>query len=98
MEYLEKIGNQWRLGLSEQSQYHGIPIRQTGPVQMPMVLFEDDPDFEKGFQFCLVALEEGVYLHPWHNWFLSLAHTRETIEKALEATNHAFEKLAQSQK
>ena len=97
-EYLEKIGHQWRLGLSEQSQYHGIPIRQTGPVQMPMVLFEDDPDFEKGFQFCQAALEEGVYLHPWHNWFLSLAHTRETIEKALEATNHAFEKLAQSLK
>ena len=97
-EYLEKIGNQWRLGLAEQSQYHGIPIRQTGPVQMPMVLFDDDPDFEKGFQFCLAALEKGVYLHPWHNWFLSLAHTRETIEKALEATNHAFEKLAQSRK
>ncbi len=97
-EYLEKIGRQWRLGLAEQSQYHGIPIRQTGPVQMPMVLFDDDPDFEKGFQFCQAALEKGVYLHPWHNWFLSLAHTRETIDKALEVTNHAFEKLAQSLK
>ena len=62
-----------------------------------MVLFDDDPDFEKGFQFCLAALEEGVYLHPWHNWFLSLAQTSETIEKTLKATNHAFEKLAQSQ-
>ncbi|MBF0289831.1 MAG: hypothetical protein HQM14_18610 [SAR324 cluster bacterium] len=61
-EYLEKIGNQLRLGLSVQSQYHGVPIRQTGPVQMPMVLFDDDPDLEKGFQFCLVALEQGVYL------------------------------------
>ena len=94
--FLEKIGHQLRLGLTEQSRYHGVPIRQTGPVQMPMVLFDDDPDFKKGFQFCLAALERGVYLHPWHNWFLSLAHTSVTIEKALKATNHAFENLAQS--
>ena len=78
--------------------FNGIEIEIRGTVGIVIVIFEDDPDFEKGFQFCLVALEEGVYLHPWHNWFLSLAHTSETIEKALEATNHAFEKLAQSQK
>ena len=57
---------------------------------MPTVMFEDDTGFTKGFAFCQAALKEGVYLHPWHNMFLSLAHSEADIERALEATDRAF--------
>jgi len=40
------------------------------PVQMPLILFDDDPNFEKGNAFCAAALQRGVYLHPRHNMFL----------------------------
>ncbi|MCX7211083.1 MAG: hypothetical protein NTW53_00090 [Burkholderiales bacterium] len=57
-------------------------IRQSGPAQMPQVLFDDDPSF--------VALDHRVYLHPRHNMFLSLAHTPEDIDEALNATDIAM--------
>jgi glutamate-1-semialdehyde 2,1-aminomutase len=87
---LAHIGQLFRDGLYEQAQRHGRSIIQSGPVQMPTVMFEDDARFETGFQFCQHALAAGVYLHPWHNMFMSLAHTESDIEQALLATDKAF--------
>ena len=90
---LEQLGQMLRDGLYEQAQRHGRSIIQSGPPQMPTVMFEDDPGFELGYKFCTNALAEGVYLHPWHNMFLSLAHTESDIAQALEGTNKAFEAM-----
>ena len=32
-----------------------------------------------------------MWLHPWHNWFLSAAHTDADVRLALERTDAAFE-------
>src|ERR1019366_7243405 len=80
---MERTGQMLREGLDALSHRHGIPIRQTGPVQMPMVLFEDDPGYRKGSAFCSAALRAGVYFHPRHNMFLSVAHTEADIGRAL---------------
>jgi len=61
---------------------------------MPTVLFDDDPDYRRGFAFTAEVLRRGVYLHPKHNMFLSLAHCEEDIDRALEATEGAFRLLA----
>ncbi|MDP6472109.1 MAG: aminotransferase class III-fold pyridoxal phosphate-dependent enzyme [Pseudomonadales bacterium] len=90
---LERLGQQFRDGLYEQAQRHGHAIRQSGPPQMPTVMFEEDPKLEKGFAFCAAGLGNGVYLHPWHNMFLSIAHTERDIEEALEATDKSFAAL-----
>ena len=50
---------------------------------MPLVLFDDDPEFAKGYLFTTEALKGGVFLHPWHNMFLSAAHTEADIDEAL---------------
>ena len=83
-------GQMLRDGLDALSRRHGIPIRQTGPVQMPLVLFEDDPGYQKGSRFCSAALRAGVYFHPRHNMFLSVAHTEADIGRALEAADAGF--------
>ena len=87
------LGQQLRDGLYEQAQRHGHGIIQSGPPQMPTLMFEDDPNDEKGMAFCGLAIKEGVFLHPWHNMFLSTAHTEEDIGQTLEATNRAFRQL-----
>ena len=87
---MEHTGRMLREGLEALSQRHGIAIRQTGPVQMPLVLFEDDPSYRKGFSFCSAALRAGVYFHPRHNMFLSVAHTEADIGRALEAADTGF--------
>ena len=92
--HLERVGTRLRDGLAEQARRHGVGLRQSGPVQMPMVLFDDDPEFEQGNLFVSVALAEGVYLHPWHNMFLSLGHSQADIDRALAATEVALAAVA----
>ena len=87
------LGQQLRDGLYEQAQRHGHGIIQSGPPQMPTLMFEDDPKAEKGMAFCGFAIKEGVFLHPWHNMFLSTSHTEEDIGQTLEATDRAFRQL-----
>ena len=90
---MEKLGQQLRDGLYEQAQRHGFGIHQSGPPQMPMIEFENDPKKTQVAAFCASALRHGVYLHPWHNMFLSIAHTERDIEQALEGTDKAFSEV-----
>ena len=93
-ERMREMGQRLRDGIAAQSAEFGIGVRQSGPPQMPTVLFDDDPDGEKGNRFTLEALKHGAYLHPKHNMFLSTAHTEADIDFALEATRAGFKALA----
>jgi glutamate-1-semialdehyde 2,1-aminomutase len=87
------MGERLRTGLDQQAESHGFKLRQTGPPQMPMVLFDEDPAFEKVRAFTRLAVMEGVYLHPFHNMFLCAAHEEGDIDEALDATERAFSAL-----
>jgi glutamate-1-semialdehyde 2,1-aminomutase len=92
-DYLERTiaaGRRLREGLQQQAAAHGFTLRQSGPAQMPQILFEDDPDFRIGYAWVSEALKRGVYLHPYHNMFLSRAHGLDDIAAALAATDEAF--------
>jgi glutamate-1-semialdehyde 2,1-aminomutase len=94
LERTEATGRLLRAGLAEQAAAHGFLLRQTGPVQMPQILFEDDPDLRKGFCWTAEAAERGVLLHPWHNMFVSAALTDADVQTTLERTDEAFAALA----
>ncbi|KAE8753647.1 aminotransferase class III-fold pyridoxal phosphate-dependent enzyme [Paraburkholderia madseniana] len=91
LERLKRAGQKLRDGLDEQARSHGFELRQTGPVQMPQILFEDDPDFRIGYAWAAECVVRGAYLHPYHNMFLSAAHSDTDIKHALAATDGAFE-------
>ena len=92
-DYLERmtaLGERLRGGLAERAEAAGFGFRQTGPVTMPLFLFDDDPDLRKGFCFASEMLARGVYTHPWHNMFLCAAMTEADIDAALVAAEGAF--------
>lgn len=90
LEHTVKLGQKLRAGLDEAAARHGFSLRQTGPVQMPLILFDNDPDFRTGFAWAEAMLERGVYVHPWHNMFLCAAMTEADIDLALAAADQAF--------
>ncbi len=96
LEHMTMIGESFRQGLASQAADSGFGLRQTGPVTLPMVLFEDDPDFRIGYAFCQAALQRGVYLSPYHNMFMNAAMTCSDIAQTLEATGAAFEDIKRS--
>jgi glutamate-1-semialdehyde 2,1-aminomutase len=93
-EHMRRMGQRLRDGIARQAERHGVALRNSGPPQMPLILFDDDADYRKGYRFTQEALARGVYLHPKHNMFLSLAHTEADIDQALEATDAALAALA----
>jgi glutamate-1-semialdehyde 2,1-aminomutase len=87
---MRAMGQRLRDGLDFLASRHRIGIRQTGPVQMPTLLFAGDPEWHRGFAFCAAALRHGAYFHPKHNMFLSCAHTEADIDQALAAADAGF--------
>lgn len=87
---MARTGARLREGIAAQAAAYGVEIRQTGPVRMPMLSFVGDEGFRLASSFAEAAVQRGVYLHPWHNWFLSTAHTDEDIDEILARTDDAF--------
>jgi glutamate-1-semialdehyde 2,1-aminomutase len=93
LERLEALGKRLAAGLSERADAAGFGFRITGPGQMPLFLFDEDPDLRKGFFWSSAMLARGVYVHPWHNMFLCDAMTEADIDQALDAAEASFAEL-----
>ncbi len=96
---LEGIGNALRAGWQQAADAHGVGIRQTGPVTIPLMLFDGDDfstrDVPRAYRFSAELAERGVYLHPVHNGFLSTAISDEDIAHTIEASDEAFAVIAE---
>jgi glutamate-1-semialdehyde 2,1-aminomutase len=94
LAHTQAMGQRFREGLDQAAARHGVRLRQTGPVQMPMVLVDGDENLRIGSALCLAALRHGIFLHPRHNMFLCAAHTAADIDRAIEGVDKAFADIA----
>lgn len=94
LEHTIALGQRLRTGLDAAAQAHGFGLRQTGPVQMPLIMFEDDADKAKGYAWNSELSRRGVYFHPWHNMFICAAMTSEDIDHTIAAADEAFATIA----
>ena len=90
LEHIERLAQGLRNGLEGLSRQHGIAVRQSGPAQMPLFLFDDDPDFRLGYAWSAEMVKRGIYVHPWHNMFFCAAMTENDIAQTLEAADESF--------
>ena len=95
--HIEQLGILLRNGLTEIAARHDFSLEQTGPVQIPQIVFAEDTDFRFGFAFASELLARGVYFHPWHNIFLSNSLHTEDIESILSAADGAMESVSARQ-
>jgi glutamate-1-semialdehyde 2,1-aminomutase len=95
IEHSVVLGERLRTGLDAAAAKHGFTLRQTGPVQMPQIMFEGDPDFRVGYGWAEEMLARGIYMHPWHNMFLCAAMTEADIDATLAAADAAFAAVAE---
>ncbi|OHD08952.1 aminotransferase class III-fold pyridoxal phosphate-dependent enzyme [Sphingopyxis sp. RIFCSPHIGHO2_12_FULL_65_19] len=94
IEHTVRLGGRLRNGLDAAASKHGFTLRQTGPVQMPQIMFAEDPDFRVGYGWAEEMLARGIYMHPWHNMFLCAAMTDADIDATVAAADAAFAALA----
>jgi len=89
-------GQKLKDGMGAQAKALGLSISYTGPVTIPFMTFSDDPEFNKAKTFCAAAYQEGAFFHPYHNWFVSAAHTDADVEETLAITEKAFKAVKES--
>ena len=77
-------------GLQQVATRHGEQLHVSGLPSMPKVRFATENDFMRFQQFCAAATRRGAYLHPYHNWFLSAAHTEEDIDRTIDIADAAL--------
>jgi glutamate-1-semialdehyde 2,1-aminomutase len=87
---MARIGNALRDGIEQQAAELGVEITYTGHVQMPYLGFVGDEGYAKAFAYSASMIEQGVIVHPRHNWFISAAHTDDDVARFLEANEVAF--------
>lgn len=96
LEHTISLGEALRAGLAEICAEAGLNISQTGPVQMPLIMFNDEAgarDMGTGMQVAAGMVARGIYFHPWHNMFLSAAMTEEDIADVLTAAREVVRTL-----
>ncbi|TFY85522.1 aminotransferase class III-fold pyridoxal phosphate-dependent enzyme [Pseudomonas nabeulensis] len=90
LEHTIAVAQHLRDGIAKQALAYDFELKQTGPAVMPQMLFANDPDVKTGGAWTVAMLKHGAYLHPYHNMFLSAAHTFADIELTLQASEAAF--------
>lgn len=96
LEHTVNLGNQLRTGLDDIAGRHGLPIIQTGPGQMPLIMFNDNKgnhDIKLGTEFVAELAKRGSYFHPFHNMFINAAMTTADIDQTLQAAEETARSL-----
>lgn len=93
-KHLEKLGSGLMAGLESRGGHYGLPVYTSGPPAMPFLSFRGDADFFLIQEFCSLCIEQGVFFHPHHNWFLCASHTEADIDQALTVADSAFASIS----
>jgi len=92
---MDERGRALRDGMLAQASAHGLAVRYTGPPSIPFMTFtEDAGSFERSRVFAAACAAGGVYLHPYHNWFVNAALTESDVALVLDVTDEAFRTVA----
>jgi glutamate-1-semialdehyde 2,1-aminomutase len=87
---LEALGALFKDGLEAAGREAGFGARVTGPAAIPFLSFDEDPDLYLNQRFGAAMARRGVFIHPHHNGFISLAHGEDDIAITIERARDAF--------
>ena len=93
---MRERGRELIAGLRQVAVRHGERLHVSGLPSMPKVRFATETDFVRFQRFCAAATRRGAYLHPYHNWFLSTAHSAEDIARTIDVADAALAEVVAS--
>jgi glutamate-1-semialdehyde 2,1-aminomutase len=105
-ERLEAVSALLEAGLSDAAKDAGVPVTINRVGSIMSCFFTDRPvrnfadvqstDIKRFRRFFAEMLRQGIYLAPsaYEAMFVSLAHTKQDVEKTIKAAQNAFHKIA----
>ena len=92
---IKQIGRKLSDGLIKVAADNGFDLKVSGPYSMPYLRITNDDDMTLHFDWIARCVERGAYFLPYHNHFISTAHTDADIEETLGIANDAFQSMKQ---
>jgi glutamate-1-semialdehyde-2,1-aminomutase len=96
IEFMWKQGTRLVKGFENLINDYGIEAKMIGLPVIPMLkITYNNPEKNETAKniFFSDAIGKGIFLHPSHHWFLSLAHTDKDVDDTLNAAQSGFLKL-----
>ncbi len=74
----------------------GVPATVSGIPPMPFLTFDkaDDSYKKRRVRFFTETIRRGLFIQPYHHWYITYRHSAEDLEKALKVISEALEIVA----
>ncbi len=82
LEQLRKIVDQFK-----------VPVTVSGIPPMPFITFDKADEHYKNrrISFYTETIRRGLFIQPYHHWYISYRHTEKDLEDALQAITEALQ-------
>lgn len=79
--------------LEDIKQKHNAPITVSGIPPMPFITFDKvDDDYKiRRKEFYTQTIRRGLFIQPYHHWYICFRHTDEDLNSALKSIDEAME-------
>lgn len=101
-ETIWERGTDFLASLSSIISASGVPATVSGIPPMPFVTFDKAPgDAEKTYKarreyFYTQTIRRGLFIQPFHHWYIAYRHTEEDLRKALSIIADSLELTARA--
>ena len=93
IERLWQRGEQFLTRLHEFKAKHQAPVTVSGIPPMPFITFDkvDEAYKDRRTAFYTQAIRRGLFIQPYHHWYICHRHTDEDLAYALKVIDESLE-------
>lgn len=75
----------------------GVPVTKSGIPPMPFLTFDkvDEHYKERRVEFYTQCIRRGLFVQPYHHWYIAYRHTEEDLSRALDVVEESLAYVAQ---
>ena len=85
-------GTRFLASLGEIVDKSGVPVTKSGIPPMPFLTFDhvDDHYKERRTEFYTQCIRRGLFVQPYHHWYICYRHTEHDLNRALEVIEESL--------
>ncbi len=85
-------GTKFLASLGEIVDKSGVPVTKSGIPPMPFLTFDhvDEHYKERRTEFYTQCIRRGLFVQPYHHWYICYRHTERDLSRALEVVEESL--------
>jgi glutamate-1-semialdehyde aminotransferase len=90
-------GTKFLARLGEIVDRSGVPVTKSGIPPMPFLTFDhvDEHYKERRTEFYTQCIRRGLFVQPYHHWYICYRHTEADLDRALEVVEESLAFVAE---